>query len=246
MHTIPVTNMHLLTSDKTGNAYISNGNEIILINRSDSIFKRNSFIKYGELTSIDASNPMKVLLFYMDQNRLSFVDNTLSDFNQSYRLDELNGAQITLACASYDNGFWLYNPSEFSLERYTALGTVTNNMKSIHQIVNVPEIAPNFLLENSRNIYLNDPKIGIMVFDIFGGFSKIIPIKDIISFQIIEQNLVYQRANDAHIYNFHLLNFKEEILAIQNAPQESILRFSIQLKKLYLLTEKGLYIYGKD
>lgn len=238
--------MHLLCSDKTGNAYISNGNEIILINRGDSIFKRNSFIKNGELMSIDASNPMKILLFYMDQNRLTFVDNTLSEFNQIYRLDELDGAQITLACASYDNGFWLYNPSEFSLQRYTALGQPTNNMKSIHQIVNVPEIAPNFLLEYSRNVYLNDPQTGIMVFDIFGGFSKLIPIKNITHFQIIEQQLIYQLENDGKIYNFNLLNFKEEILSIENPPQEPIVRFSIQLKKLYLLTEKGLYIYTRD
>ncbi len=238
--------MHLLTSDKTGNAYVSNGNEVLLINRGDSIFKRNSTIKYGELYSIDAFNPLKIAFFYLDQNRLAFVDNTLSEFNQTLRLDEISGAQITLMCASYDNGFWLYNPSEFSLTRYTALGVSTNDMKSIQQLVNVPEIDPNWMLENGRQLFLNDPNVGVMIFDIFGGFSKLLPIKGITYFQVIENNLLYQLKDDARIFNFNLLNFKEEILVLSEMPKEPVIRFSIQLNKLYLLTAQNLYIYTRN
>ncbi len=240
---IPFEQMNLLTSDILGNAYVSDGNLIFLINRENNIFKQNSFLKYGELHHIDASNSLKVLLFYLNQNKIIFVDNTLSEFNQTYHLDEINGDQITLACASYDNGFWLYNPAEFSLNRYNAMGIATNNVKSIQQLVNVREIDPNFMLESSRQLFVNDPNIGIMIFDIFGGFSRIVPIKNIVHFQVIEKNLIYQLRGDSRIFNFNLLNFKEEILALDNAPEEPIVRFSIQLNKLYILTPKALYIY---
>lgn len=240
---IPFDQMNLLTSDILGNAYVSDGNLIFLINRENNIFKQNSFLKYGELHHIDASNSLKVLLFYLNQNKIIFVDNTLSEFNQTYHLDEIDGDQITLACASYDNGFWLYNPAEFSLNRYNSMGSATNNVKSIQQLVNVREIDPNMMLESSRQLFVNDPHIGIMIFDIFGGFSRIVPIKNIVHFQVIEKNLVYQLNNDSHIYNFNLLNFKEEVLSLDNAPNESVIRFSLQLNKLYILTSKALYIY---
>jgi hypothetical protein len=64
-------------------------------------------------------------------------------------------------------------------------------------------IKPNFLSANNEFVYLNDPLVGIMVFDIFGSYQKTIPILGLKKFTVKEGKIIY--GNAGHILQYQNL-----------------------------------------
>jgi hypothetical protein len=182
---------------------------------------------------------MKILLYFRDQGRIQFLDNNISEFMEPVNLAAYGLEQATLACTSYDNGFWVYTPTNFSLVRFDQYMQPSTQIQNIHQLINAPEINPQQMQESSNRVYLNDPEIGIMVFDVFGGYVKTIPVKNILWFQVLENRLVY--ALDDGLYLFDLLSMEEEKWAWPAGIQP--LYAMIAYDKLYLLTQQALMIY---
>lgn len=228
-----------VTTDPTGNAYLSFGNEIWMFNRSDSLYRKYSNIKLGEIAHIDATNPMKILLYYKDQGKIQFLDNNISEFMQPVVLENYDMGQATIACSSYDNGFWIYNPSTFSLIRFDQYFKVSTTISNINQILQVDELNPIMAQEFSNRIYLSDPILGVIIFDVFGGYYKTIPIINVKNFQVIENKLIYLHENS--IYSYDLINMNEEKFEIP----EGITPVSVSLNynKLYLVTKDALFVY---
>jgi len=64
----------------------------------------------GEITSVDISNPLKVLLFYKDFNTVLFLDNKLNELTTSINFtSESFSQQITFVNISSNNNLWLYS-----------------------------------------------------------------------------------------------------------------------------------------
>lgn len=228
-----------VTTDPTGNAYLSFGNEMWMFNRSDSLYRKYSNIQLGEIAHIDATNPMKILLYYKDQGKIQFLDNNISEFIQPVVLENYDMGQATVACTSYDNGFWIYNPSTFSLIRFDQNFKISTTISNINQILQVDELNPVMAQEFSNRIYLSDPQLGIIVFDVFGGYYKTIPLTNVNNFQVIENKLIYLQSKS--IYSYDLINMNEEKFEI---PEEILpVSVSLNYNKLYVLTKDLLYIY---
>jgi len=232
----------LLAADPTGNAYVATGNELWMFNRRDTLYRKFSNIQMGRLTSIDASNPLKILLYFRDQGRIQFLDNNISEFTQPVELEAYGLEQATLACTSYDNGFWVYTPVNFGMVRFDQSMQITTEIRNIHQLINAPEINPQMMQESSNKIYLSDPDIGIMIFDVFGGYVKTIPVKGITTFQVLENRLVYML--DDGLYLYDLTTFSEEKWTWP--PGVKPLQAAITYDKLYLLTMQSLMIYKSE
>ena len=67
--------------------------------------------------SIDVSNPMKILAFYKDYNKILFLDNMLAPSASSIDLSAIGFDQVTLTCSSHDNGIWVLNSLNFEIVR---------------------------------------------------------------------------------------------------------------------------------
>ena len=66
------------------------------------------------------------------------------------------------------------------------------------------EMKPNFMREYNNLLYLNCPDKGIYVFDIFGAFSRLIALKGLDRFQIIENIVYFRKDNNVCSYNTKL------------------------------------------
>src|ERR1043166_5956386 len=64
--------------DAIGNVYIINGEELVKYNPSAKILARYSNLKLGQITSMDLTNPLKILLYYRDYQQLVYLDDQLS------------------------------------------------------------------------------------------------------------------------------------------------------------------------
>jgi hypothetical protein len=121
-------------------------------------------------------------------------------------------------------------------------------MKTVHSSGNLGqltgnELKPNFLLEADNRVYLNNPAIGVLVFDIYGTYIKTIPIKELNSFQISDDEMVYFKNGELHSYQLKTLTEKNILLPASDSSA-SILSARIERSKLYLLNKQNLSLYS--
>jgi hypothetical protein len=207
------------TTDNLGNSYLVNGEEISKYNSSGLFFKNFSNKRFGNISSVDATNALKVLLYYKDFQQILFLDNQLSQNGDAISLENLGYEQTDLVCTSFNNSFWIYNKQNNELIRFdenSQLITKTGNLKQILQ----SEIKPNFMLEHNGYLYLNSPAQGIYVFDIYGTFNKIISIKNLQSFQV--NNTVVYFYSDTKLCAYNSKTFEEQCLQKSDSLVKSI------------------------
>lgn len=216
------------TTDNIGNIYTVKEDELIKYLPTGKFFARYSNLRLGSITTVDATNPLKIVLYYRDFQQILFLDNQLSLNSEVVSLEKLGYEQTDLVCASANNSFWIYSKQNNELHRFNENSkkiTSTGNLKQVLQA----DLAPNFMLEHNGYLYLNSPETGVYVFDIFGAFSKIISIKNLRQFQVSENIIYYQRDSSFCSYNYTL--FDEACKALPNLTKTNGVKFGN--KKLY-------------
>jgi hypothetical protein len=185
--------------------YIIDKTEITKYKQEGTIFKTFSIKRYGDITDVDATNPLKLQVFYKDYQQIVFLDNQLTESNSAISLEKLGYEQCELACTSANNSFWIYNKQDNELIRLNGdLNPFikTGNLKRILEI----DVKPNFMREHNGYLYLNCPKEGILVFDIFGTYYKTIPIKNLSEFSIQNSNIIYFQKGILYEYQTQSFN----------------------------------------
>ncbi len=226
-----------MTSDHIGRLYLAKGHELFLYSEEGELMYQFSDLSRGEITHLDTRNPLKLLLFYPDYGEIAFLDNTLSRTRENVRLSSLELELAQLACGSFDNGFWVYDPVNFRLVRYDQSLNMTNEISNINQLVGA-EINPTQMVEMENWLYMNDPDHGVFVFDSFGTYSKLIPIKGAQQIQVRENGIFLQEADKLIKYN--TLNFEQIEIIL---PEEKFTQIRIEKKKLYLLQDAGVKMF---
>ncbi len=223
------TRFDFFTVDNIGNIYTVKEDELIKYLPSGKFFARYSNLRLGNITTVDVTNPLKLVVYYRDFQQILFLDNQLSVNSEVVSLEKLGYEQTDLVCASANNSFWIYNKQNNELNRFNENSkkiTSTGNLKQVLQA----DINPNFMMEHNGYLYLNSPEAGIYVFDIFGAFSRVISIKQLKQFQVNENILYYQRDSTFCSYNYVL--FEEACKSLPNWQKVQGLRYSNT--KLYL------------
>ena len=99
-----------MTTDPLGNCYAESRNHLYKFDQDGNAVNNYSNNNFGKIASIDATNPYKVLVFYQSFGKLIFLDNMLSENGDPIDLIRSPYNQAILACHSFDNGFWVYEP----------------------------------------------------------------------------------------------------------------------------------------
>ena len=219
------------TTDNLGACYLVDGDEMTKYDENGTVFKKFSIKAFGKIESIDASNPLKVLLYYKDFAKIIYLDNTLSLNGNPIDLEDVELTQASLACSSHDNGIWLYNQQKFEILRLDQNLKTAQQSGNLNQLLGV-DIQPNFLCEYNNSVYLNNPKTGILVFDIFGTYVKTIPIPSLKNFQVSNNAIYFLRDNKMVAYDLKITEETEQSL-IENNYKE-------------LRTEKGALYLKSD
>lgn len=209
------------TSDNLGNIYTVKDEELVKYLPSGKFFERYSNLQLGSITSVDATNPLKILLYYRDFQQIVFLDNQLSKNSDIVSLQDLGYEQTDLVCASANNSFWIYNKQNNELVRFNENSKKIASTGNLKQVLR-SDISPNFLTEHNGYLYLNCPETGIYVFDIFGTFSKIITLKDLKNFQVDDEIIYFKKDSSLCSYNFKL--FDEACKTIKSNPIQIIYR----------------------
>lgn len=192
------------TTDNFGNTYLVKGDEIRKFNPQGELLKLFSAKSLGKITSLDASNALRVLVFYKDFASILFVDDLLSQNGDVINLLDLSLEQSDAVCTSFNNGLWFFNRQNANLIRLDENLQTVVNTGNLNTLLGTT-LKPNFMLEYNGYVYLNNPAEGIVVFDIFGTYFKTIPLKNLAHFQVKETQLIYFTNGELKSYDLKLL-----------------------------------------
>ena len=226
-----------IETDNIGNIYAVSASEIKKLDFDGKVIMKNSALAFGDISSIDASNALKMLLFFKDLSQASYLDNQLSTRGDRLQLDMLGYSQTTAVCRSYNDGLWVYDQTTFELTRLDGQLNPSAQSGSLTQILDfVPN--PNYMREYNNWVYVNDPEQGVLVFDWYGSYTKRIPVLGLKKFVIRADKLFYIKEGVLESYDLK----KTEFAQIQLDGLEYI-DFSLYDDKLLLITQNQLFIY---
>jgi hypothetical protein len=200
------------TADNIGNIYLVKGEELSKYSPSGKFLVRYSNLKLGDITTIDVTNPLKILLYYRDFQQVVFLDNQLSLNSEAVSLEKLGYEQTDLVCAGSNNSFWIYNKQNNELVRFNEQAKKIVSTGNIKQVLDA-SISPAGMKEHNGYLYLNSPAHGIFVFDIFGAFSRIIAIRGLRDFDVDEEVIYYQKDSSLCSYQHKLFEEKCKVLS---------------------------------
>jgi hypothetical protein len=238
LNSIPFKNLSFLTTDNLGNVYVIAENQLLQYDMTGKPLRYYSVTNLGELRSVDASNPMKIGLFYPDFAKVILLNNKLAE-QSTIDLRSVGMVQPTLFCNSMFDGYWVYDLQDFQLKKIDLNLQVVSQSGDLSKMQGYA-LLPNFLMEEDGKVYLNDPKSGILVFDRYGTYYKTIPLKGLHDFQIFQNELLYVQ-NDS-LRSFHLKTIQQRTILLPVSDSLRMARFGTQ--QLYLLTKGSLNFYS--
>lgn len=227
-----------ITSDNLSNLYVVTANNSLVKYDSTGkqLFTYNT-LKYGQLKFVDATNPMKLLLYYPDFTTLVLLDNTMSELS-TMNLKQAGIIQPLSVCLSMDNNIWIYDAQEFKLKKLdqnlNVLAEGSDLLATAHELAE-----PDMLLERDNFIFLNDPAKGIFVFDNYGAYSHLLPIKGLKDLQVFNKKIYYLKENSIQSYDLQTLQTK----TISLPGSSQVLQSRIERDRLFLLKEKKVTLY---
>lgn len=225
------------TTDKQGNTYIVRANELSKYNKSGKLVYKYSNKNLGDIDFVDASNLLRLLVFYKSFSQVVFLDNTLTLSAEPVSLDKMGFQQTQLVCSSYNNGLWIYNQQNFELLRLDQSFAKTQQTGNLSVLLNIP-LQPVYLQEYDNKVYLNNPSTGILIFDVYGTYYKTLPVKNVQSFQPVGDQIYYMVNNQVKAYN---IKTTDEIQF--EMPLQEFHNFRIEMDVLVLQTADSINIY---
>lgn len=228
---------NIIESDNMGNVYLVQGGSVFKLDLGGAILEQNSALAMGDISSLDASNALKMVVFFKDLSQITYIDNQIAQRGDNVSLDVIGLNQVSAICRSYNDGLWVYDQTTFELIRLTEQLQMDVQSGNLAQIVGVvPE--PTYMREFNNWLYVNDFENGVFVFDWYGSYTKTIPIKEIEKFVIRADRMFYIK--DKKVQYYHL---KTKQFAKLNLDELDIVDFTIFEDKLLLITQNELMIY---
>jgi hypothetical protein len=130
----------------------------------------------GKLSQIDVRNPLQILLFYSDQQRLITLDRTLTPLKE-WQINQEDWGFIGCASTGKNEQIWLFDQFNYQLGSVNKEGKIERPKTDlIFCCQQAPEII--YMAQTESHLYLFDQNQGIIQCDLLGQFLLFIPLKE--------------------------------------------------------------------
>lgn len=225
-------NINNFSVDNLGNLYVLNAAGFLkkMNANGDSLNVFNDVRRYGGISTIDVTNPLKLLLYFRDFSTVVMLDRFLNQIN-TIDLRKTGIFQAKAIGLSYDNNLWIYDEQAAKLKKLDDEGKVIMETVDLRQILTI-QPSPHQLIDRDGFVYLYDKTKGLLVFDYYGMLKNELPITGIENFQVIGNTVV-------GISNGNFIRYALGNIHIQEAP----LPLFIQKPDLKVISSGGIYVY---
>lgn len=232
------------TTDHLQNLYYINGkNEVIKYEFTSGIEYTYSDKRLGKPTYIDASNPMRVLVFFPDFYTVVILDNTCSAMNiiNLTSTTDKNSYLPYVVCAQADeNYFWIYDQLSRKLVKLDERGNKVLESEAFDALFS-DVVLPSQLIYYNQSVYLIDKNYRVLLFDLYGTFHNEIRTQTIGYIQVIKNNFVFLQDNEMQIIDNTLLSRKSYSL-----PLPDVVQVRIHPNRLFLRTASQIAVYSVE
>jgi hypothetical protein len=227
-------------ADELRNIYVLKGDELKLYRPDGELWIRNSLKTMGAITTMDVFYSLKPMLYSEQMQQVLVLDNTLSVQGDVISLNRRGFAQASLVAVSVQNHFWVFDKLEMELTRVDRQWNRTATSGRLDQLLGItPE--PIEIVEFDNWVYVNDPKNGVLVFDLFGTYSKTIPIMNASNIQVRKNTIYYLK--DSALWRYDRVHFRMD--QVMTTPT-GLLDFSIGKERILYLTEQGIHRIARE
>ena len=231
---------NFLTTDNLRNVYLVNDkNQLLKYDPDGQLIYTYNSKKYGAIGFVDARNPFKLRISYPEFSTIVTLDNQLAE-TAVINFMELGIPRFGPICTSSDNRIWIFDEQELKLKKIDQNLNVILESDPFFSIFDAEDIHPNFMVERNNWLFINEPDIGILVFDIYGTYAKTIHIKGLSQFQVRNDQLIYFQDGVCHSYHLKTLQKTKVLLP----PAQGLKAIRFEKDRLFLLSENHLDLYA--
>lgn len=229
--------------------YIDNMQNIYVLSESSNQLKKfnsngdsagvfNDVKRYGNLYSVDVTNPLNIVAYYRDYATAVVLDRFFNKINV-IDLRRAGILQCKAVSYSYDNNIWAFDQQECKLKKIDANGNVIFSSDDF-RILFAQAPNPTSIIDNDGQLFLYDPDKGWFLFDYYGAFKT---------------QLLYPGWSDVTVVNQKMIGRDSALFYIADAKTYSLLPIKtnialagkqqvfFSLDHAYMLTSSGVEIY---
>jgi hypothetical protein len=229
--------------DNLGNVYLvyQNGQLKKLRPNGDSLAVFNNVRKYGRLSAVDVTNPLKLLLHFRDFNTVVILDRLLNE-RAIIDLRKQNLLQVKAIGQSYDNNIWIYDEIDARLKKIGDDGRLIDQSNDFRQIFDSTP-SPQQIVDQEKLVYLYDIDKGVYTFDYYGGFKNRIPFTGWSDFTVINHSFFGRDKSYLYRYDAGTLQLQQlPVPAFMSDAQKIVIRPG----SVYLLRDGVILVYSYD
>lgn len=217
---------------------VDNTNHIYYI-KNNTLYKKTNdkLISYanihlGTITSVDITNPLKIVVFFKDFNVVVILDNELNELTDSINFTSLLNKNVTYVGTATNANLWLFSNDDNTLHLW--------NYKTKKVDVTIPlqnDFKYEFICSNYRNIWLIS-KESTLHYNEYGSFIELVAIKNLKKGIAYKNGFVYL-ANEQLIY--YNANQYKNLLIVDNEVE-------VNFKKafFYIVNDTVYFFDGKS
>ena len=226
--------------DQFGNLYAITGSEIVKLDLVKNQKKTYSNILNGDITSVDTSDPLRILIFFKDFNKIIFLNKDLTAIISPISLDNLGFYDVATVCQSVNGGFWIFDQSFKQLVYINKSLNITMKSAQLSDLINQNHTLDQvFMLEKNDYIYLGVNGENILLFDTYGTYIKLIPLTYNKIFQV--NNGIISYLNDKNEFCFYNCNnYTENCVTLPHQNCEQVIN---ENNRLYIQKEQKIFVY---
>lgn len=167
-----ITNAISIQQDNMHNVYlISNSGQIKKLNANlDSVGLFNNVRQLGAIHSVDATNSLKLLVYYKEFATILVLDRFLHVKN-TINLRQQNIFQCSAIALSYDNMIWVYDDVEQKIKKLNDNGNVVFESTDLRLVVDNIQ-PPKQFYDVDGKLYLFNEANGLLSFDYYGAIKS--------------------------------------------------------------------------
>lgn len=227
----------MMTVDELGNVYVVRQDNALLryTAQGDSSGYYGS-IQNGQIGQVDATNPLRILLYYPAYQHIVLLDKMLSPKNE-LDLKKLHIYSTAYVASAADGDLWVYdgfNARLIKVSEQLDISAQSNDLRQ--QAERAPQ--PSFIVERNRKVYICDTAQGIFTFDQYGSYINTLSIYGARYLQVIGSQLVYRNGDTLH--SFDMKTVRDKALAL---PGGNIINAAISRDVLYVLYGDRLVLF---
>jgi len=242
LQTIAVSSATAISADRNGAVYFLNPrrNLVQLDSLSNLVTVYSPQTILGRATTVDAGNPLKILLFNQDRQELLLLDRFLRPISSALLPEFEITETIRAAALGSDDSFWLFNETDFTLSKLDMRMRKVVFETPLNLVLDQNRFDVRMLREYQNLVYMLDYNGGVYVFDNLGNYKQKLPITNVAFIGFLGNELYFVKDGSLHFYG--LYNQQQRSIPF---PKDKNYSSALATKnRLYLFTVKAADVYS--